>query len=97
MSDTLKYQHAAIAEASASLAGNSAKINGILDDLEGQLKKLDAGWEGQGSDAYRQLKTQWDQAAKSLNATLRKVSEVVSQGNDAMSASDLSAANAFRV
>jgi early secretory antigenic target protein ESAT-6 len=95
MSDMMKYNHAAIGEASASLAGNSQQINSILEDLKGQLKKLDAGWEGEGSDAYRVLKAQWDQAAESLNNTLHKVSDVVSQGNDAMKASDKSAAGAF--
>jgi len=95
MSDIMRYNHAAIGEASAALAGNSTQINAILTDLKAQLRALDAGWEGEGSDAYRVLKAQWDQAAEGLNATLRKVSEVVSSGNDAMRASDRAAAGSF--
>jgi early secretory antigenic target protein ESAT-6 len=95
MSDMMKYNHAAIAEASAALAGNSTQINAILADLKTQLQRLDAGWEGAGSDAYRALKMQWDAAAEGLNATLARISQVVGTGNDAMRASDRAVAGSF--
>ncbi len=95
MSDMMKYNHAAIAEASAALAGNSTQINAILADLKTQLQRLDAGWEGAGSDAYRALKMQWDTAAEGLNTTLGRISQVVGTGNDAMRASDRAVAGSF--
>ena len=95
MSDLMKYNHGNIDGHSAALQASSAGINSTLEDLKSQLRALEANWEGSGSEAYRQLKTQWDQAAAGLNATLAKISQVVGAGNAAMSATDRSVAGSF--
>lgn len=95
MSDSMKYNHAGIDGHAVAIKGHSNNMNTMLDDLAAQLRAFEQRWEGDGSVAYIALKRQWDQAAAGLNATLLKVGQVVSAGNDAMRATDRSVAGSF--
>ncbi len=95
MDGHMKYNHAGIEGHASAIKVHSAALTTMLDDLAGELRALEANWEGSGSESYLTLKRQWDQAAAGLNATLDKVGRVVDTGNSAMSSTDRSVAGSF--
>ncbi|SDF66892.1 early secretory antigenic target ESAT-6 [Lentzea fradiae] len=70
---------------SASSQINSAynKITGELEGLEGRVKAVLAGYDGESSEAYNNAQREWDTAAAELAQVLSSVGVAVQQAADA--------------
>jgi WXG100 family type VII secretion target len=63
-------------------------IDGMLDDLKGQISSLDQLWEGSASEGYKQTKQAWFTAADDLKAVLSRIGAAVHAASESYSATE---------
>ena len=96
MTDSNIYvDHNALDNTSQRLTSDVKAIQTVLDDLDTQIQKLIANWEGSAQTAYQQAKSQWTQAMTNMNTTLSSISSLLSETNDTFRAIDAKGAQSF--
>ncbi|WP_297005297.1 WXG100 family type VII secretion target [uncultured Corynebacterium sp.] len=91
----IKYDFAQIAQASADIRATCRNINGMLDQLKGDIAPMVAEWEGTSAAAYRDAQRRWDSSAEELSMVLDSVARTVDDSNARMSQINTSAANSW--
>ena len=79
----IKVEFGALASASSQISSAYNKISGELETLEGRVKKVLAGYDGESSEAYHVAQGQWDQAAADLAQVLSSIGVAVQQAGEA--------------
>ncbi|TCP53245.1 WXG100 family type VII secretion target [Tamaricihabitans halophyticus] len=90
----IKVDFGALEGLSGGIDSQSKAIQGQLDNLGNQIKKLEGIWEGSANEGFQAQKTQWFTAAESLRATLAKIAVAVKTANENYSSTE--GANAKR-
>ncbi|MET9228746.1 WXG100 family type VII secretion target [Lentzea sp. NPDC003310] len=80
---TIKVGFAALADASSQISSAHNKISGELEALEGRVKAMMAGYDGESSEAYHAAQVQWDTAASDLAQVLSSIGVAVQQAGEA--------------
>ncbi|QCB27735.1 WXG100 family type VII secretion target [Corynebacterium endometrii] len=91
----IKYNFAAIEGAAGDIKSTSGRINGLLQDLKGDIQPMTATWEGDSATAYIAAQQKWDNAAAELNTVLATISTTLSDSNSAMSRINTQAMNSW--
>lgn len=65
--------------AGTDLVAGANKIGNKLDEMENNLKPLQADWTGSASEAYVQAKAQWNSALTEMRSLLNDIGRQVSQ------------------
>lgn len=91
----IQYNFAHIAQASADIHATNRNINGMLDQLKGDIAPMVAEWEGDSASAYHAAQRRWDAAAEELNQVLQTIARAVDNANSRMSQINTSAANSW--
>jgi len=91
----MKVNFAALEGLSGDIGARSNAIQSLLDDLHGQIEKLQATWEGSASGAFLDQKNKWEGAATDLTAVLAKIGVAVRTINDAYGDTERSNAARF--
>lgn len=74
-----KMQFGAVDAAGTDLVNGANKIGNKLDEMENNLKPLQADWTGSASEAYVQAKAQWNSALTEMRSLLNDIGRQVSQ------------------
>lgn len=79
----IKVSFSELMNASSQISSAERKITGELENLEGRVKSVLAGYEGASSDAYNQAQNDWDTAAADLAQVLSSIGVAVQQAAEA--------------
>jgi 6 kDa early secretory antigenic target len=93
--DGIRVNHGALEQAAADLKAYAGKIDGRLNDLEGQLKPLQSDWTGAAKESYHVAKGQWDKAIAEMIQLLNDVSIAVGESNTEYKSADARGAGRF--
>lgn len=91
----IQYDFASIAQTSADIHATNRNINGMLDQLKGDIAPMVAEWEGESATAYQAAQRRWDAAAEELNQVLQTIARAVDNAGSRMSQINNSAANSW--
>lgn len=73
----------ALDTAASDISTGANGIGETLDNLERKLQALEADWDGDAKDAYRDAKAQWNGALNDMKLLLGQIGTTVSSSNDA--------------
>ena len=80
---TIKVTFGELQSASSQISSAYNKITGELEGLEGRVKNVLSGYDGESSEAYNVAQSQWDQAANDLSQVLSSIGVAVQQAAEA--------------
>ncbi len=92
---TIRVDHAALDRAADDVARLVRRIDARLDQLEGELAPLRAGWSGLARESYDTAQRQWDGAMRELRTVLEEAGRAVSASNAEYLARDRAGAARF--
>lgn len=95
MHSGLHVDHAALAGAAQELVSGARRIGARLEQLEGDLAPLRAGWTGAARGAYDEAKAQWDAAITEMVQLLAQVGHGLEAADAEYRAADLRGAARF--
>lgn len=95
MSDRIKYDFGGLAMLSDQMKQQARAINDKQGDIRVVVDKLQAGWEGAGSEAWNDAQRRWGQASEELNMVLAQIAGATANGADNMQEADRRAAQGF--
>jgi 6 kDa early secretory antigenic target len=95
MSDRIKYDFGGLAMLSDQMKQQAKAINDKQGDIKVVVDKLQAGWEGAGSEAWNDAQRRWAQASEELNMVLAQIAGAMASGSEKMQEADRIAANGF--
>lgn len=81
MDGFMSYDFASIDELGQGIDGRVAAINERLGDLRTKVQNLTQMYTGQASEAFQQVRNEWNNAADSLNGTLARIATAVHTTN----------------
>lgn len=93
--DGIKVQHGRLEQGAADVLSAAKRIEGRLDQLEGELKPLSSDWNGSAKAAYADAKAKWDAAMTEMIALLQQASQGVDSSNAEYRAADQRGASRF--
>ena len=93
--DGIKVQHGNLEQGAADVLKSAKDIEARLDQLEGDLSPLKAGWNGHAKLAYDDAKKKWDAAMTEMTVLLRQASTGVESSNAEYKAADQRGAGRF--
>jgi WXG100 family type VII secretion target len=76
----IQVDYAAMEEAAGVIGGSSKTIEQKLEELDGQLKKIQ--WEGGDREAYAAQKAKWDAAVADMNQLLAQIGSAVTTARE---------------
>ncbi|WP_434452853.1 WXG100 family type VII secretion target [Lentzea sp. E54] len=79
----IKVTFGELMNASSQINSAYGKITGELEALEGRVKNVLAGYEGESSEAYNNAQRQWDTAAAELAQVLSSIGVAVQSAAEA--------------
>ncbi|MCX2955165.1 WXG100 family type VII secretion target [Lentzea sp. NEAU-D7] len=79
----IKVTFAELQNASSQISSAERKITGELEALEGRVKNVLSGYDGESSAAYNQAQNDWDKAAADLAQVLSSIGVAVQQAAEA--------------
>ncbi|NKE61930.1 WXG100 family type VII secretion target [Lentzea sp. PSKA42] len=88
MGGYMKVGFAEIANAASSITSGASQVQGQLDDLQQQVTKTLAAWEGATQGAYQEAQAKWTQAATDLQEVLAAIGIAVQQAGEAYQAAE---------
>ena len=97
MSETTKVSPAEVHALSSFVGGKSREIESTLTDLETQVGRLKASWDGEAKDAYDIAQREWAKQINEMNALLGRVSGKLVEVADGYTATDRRGAGRFAV
>ena len=95
MSDRIKYDFGGLAMLSDQMKQQAKAINDKQGDIKVVVDKLQAGWEGAGSEVWNDAQRRWAQASEELNMVLAQIAGATASGSEKMQEADRIAANGF--
>jgi early secretory antigenic target protein ESAT-6 len=63
----------------AGISGKAKTLEARIQQMENDLKPMQASWDGAARDAYHAAQLRWDTAARDLNAILNAVGIAVNE------------------
>ena len=60
------------------------RTNGLLDEGQGSLARLQGAWVGDGSMSYQAVQQRWDANSAELNLALQQLAQAVSNAGSTM-------------
>lgn len=91
----VRVDHALLERGSQDLVAAAVRIEGRLDQLEGELAPLRSGWGGTAQESYVVAQRQWDTAMAEMVMLLREFAVVVDEANQAYRSADQRGARRF--
>jgi 6 kDa early secretory antigenic target len=95
MSD-LRVAPEALHASAAQLRTESARIEGALRSLEGEVSRLRGDWDGAAQVAYDQAQSQWSVTLEAMKVALRRISDATDGIADDYVDSDRASAKRFQ-
>ncbi|SEP88968.1 early secretory antigenic target ESAT-6 [Lentzea xinjiangensis] len=80
---SIKVTFGELMSASSQISSAHNKISGELEALEGRVKNVLAGYDGESSEAYNNAQREWDTAASDLAQVLSSIGVAVQQAAEA--------------
>jgi WXG100 family type VII secretion target len=93
MSLPIQVDYAAMEDAAGVIGGSSRTIEQKLEELEGQLKKIQ--WEGADREAYLAHKAKWNAAVADMNQLLAQIGSAVTTAREGYGQTEQAGANAW--
>nr|WP_300144370.1 WXG100 family type VII secretion target [Propionicimonas sp.] len=91
----LRVNHGVLDSTASSLSTKAADIQGVLDQMDSELRQLQANWDGEAKQAYEAAKAQWTAGMNGLRALLQRISTSVSDANTDYADTDRRQAGGF--
>jgi 6 kDa early secretory antigenic target len=80
----------------SDLRGESAKITGALENLDGEMSTLRAGWSGAAQQQYDIASADWTKTITHMNAVLERIATGTESTAAAFEKADAAASSPFR-
>jgi WXG100 family type VII secretion target len=90
----IQVNYAALEEAASVIQSSSRNIEGKLNELDGQLKKIE--WDGSDREAYQAHKAKWDQAIADMNQILTQIGSAVTTAREGYGQTEQAGVNAWQ-
>ena len=90
----IQVNYAALEEAASVIQSSSRNIEGKLNELDGQLKKIE--WDGSDREAYHAHKAKWDQAIADMNQILTQIGSAVTTAREGYGQTEQAGVNAWQ-
>lgn len=84
----IQVQYESLNTAAQDIRNAANKIKRQLDDLEREVKRVAATWEGEAKEAYQARQAVWDREAAQLQTHLLDIANKVAAASDGYRATD---------
>lgn len=91
----LRVNHGVLDSTAANLSAKAQEIQSVLDQMDTELKQLQANWDGDAKGAYDTAKAQWTAGMNGLRALLARISTTVTDANQGYGDTDKRSAGSF--
>jgi ESAT-6 family protein len=95
-SGDLRVNHGMLDSTASNLSTRAQEIQAVLDQMDSDLRQLQANWDGEAKQAYEAAKAQWTAGMDGLRALLTRISSSVGEANLDYSTSDKRGASGFQ-
>jgi len=80
----INYEFGAIEAGAGEIHAAVGRTNGLLDEGQGSLARLQGAWVGDGSMSYQAVQQRWDANSAELNLALQQLAQAVSNAGTTM-------------
>lgn len=84
----IQVQYSSLNTAAQDIRSAAGKIKTQLEDLEREVRRVAATWEGEAKEAYQARQAVWDREAGQLNTHLHEIANKVAMASDGYHATD---------
>ncbi len=80
----INYEFGAIEAGAGEIHASVGRTNGLLDEGQGSLARLQGAWVVDGSMSYQAVQQRWDSNSTELNLALQQLAQAVSNAGSTM-------------
>ncbi|KJS54659.1 WXG100 family type VII secretion target [Streptomyces rubellomurinus] len=77
MSDQIHVNFETLHHASEEVKNVASRIDHLLNDLKGNVKKISGSWVGKAQEGYQAHQTQWDTRAAHLQSVCKQIADAL--------------------